>query len=175
MLIGEKTRLRAVLRADLSALHQLYREPSIIRFVDSRGDVSLEHLEARLEARLEEKRPNGEWLVIEDEEGTIIGSISYGYRWRQSMMELSGFYIAKGHQNKGYGTDALKRLYKFLFEEKEVRRIEALIREDNLPALKAFEKAGFMQEGIRRKSAFSGGKYLNEVFVAILAKDYLEE
>jgi RimJ/RimL family protein N-acetyltransferase len=149
----------------------MYIQPEIIRFLDSRGDMSLGTFEAKLTAKHDSKERRGEWLTIEGPDGKVIGSVTYNSKWGASEVSIENLYIGTEYQNSGYATDAIKRITKYLFEEKEKKRLEVLIREDNYAAVRAFEKAGYVKEGIRRASAFSKGRYLNEIFMSKLARE----
>jgi RimJ/RimL family protein N-acetyltransferase len=173
MLLGDKIILRAVLRTDLPVFQEMYKVPEIIRFLDSRGDISLGAFEAKLTAKHDSKERRGEWLAIEGPDNKVVGSITYNSKWGAAEVSIENLYIGTEYQNAGYATDAIKRITKYLFEEKEKRRLEVLIREDNFAAIKAFEKAGYVKEGTRRASAFSKGRYLNEVFMSKLTRETL--
>ncbi len=170
MLLGSKTKLRALLKSDLEVLHKIYREPEIIRQLDTRADISVGLMEKKLES-VNEHKHKGEWLVIEDLDGKIAGSISYTFGWKNDF-SICDLYIDKQYQNNGLAVDAVARLCKFLFEEKKAVRIEAVIRENNASAIRVFEKSSFTHDGKRRKSVFCNGNYIDEVFMSYLAREY---
>ncbi|MGE5630826.1 MAG: GNAT family N-acetyltransferase [Caulobacteraceae bacterium] len=172
MLVGKKVKLRAILKDDLEALHDMYNDPAVITFLDTKGDVSLASFEAKLESHYEAGNKNSEWLVLENEESKVTGSVFYNSKWRKTLAFIENLYVGKEYRNRGFATDAIKLLCKFLFEEREFKRIEVLIREDSAPALRVFEKTGFKIEGVRRKSAYSKGKYLDEIFMSLLDHEY---
>ncbi len=170
MLIGNLVKIRAVYKSDLEVLHKTYREPEAIVYLNSRADVSLGMLEKKLETGMEAHK-KGEWLVIEDMSGNVVGSISYDGGWKRDF-SIEEIYVCEQYKGKGFATDAVKRLCKFLFEEKQASRISAVITEDNTPCIKVFEKSSFSHEGNRRKSFYRNGIYIDEVFMSYLANEY---
>lgn len=172
MRFGEKVKIRAMLKNDLEALHKIYIEPEILPIMSTRADISPAFLEAKLDTVFDKNDKKGEWLLLENEEGNIIGTITYENAHWGSEFQIVNFGISAAYRNKGYGTDTIKVLCKYLFEEKGPRRLHVSIREDFKAALRAFEKAGFVREGTRRQSAFSGGKALDEVYMSILFREY---
>lgn len=55
-------------------------------------------------------------------------------------------------RRKGYGSEALRLLLRFAFDELNLFRVTAGVPEYNLPALNMFQKAGFVEEVRRRKA-----------------------
>jgi len=57
------------------------------------------------------------------------------------------------------------------FHNLELRRIELGVLKNNIPAIKLYEKTGFVQEGMKRKSNYKNGKYLNLITMGLLRED----
>ena len=74
--------------------------------------------------------------------------------------------------NGGYGTDAMRLLLDYAFNHKNLRRIEALVLEDNIGSRKMHEKLGYKQEGVLRESVYKDGRYKNQIFYALLKSEY---
>lgn len=74
--------------------------------------------------------------------------------------------------NGGYGTEAMHLLLDYAFNHKNLRRIEAIVLEDNIGSCKMHEKLGFKREGLLRESVYKGGCYKNQVHYALLKSEY---
>ena len=74
--------------------------------------------------------------------------------------------------NGGYGTEAMRLLLDYAFNHKNLRRIEALVLEDNIGSRKIHEKLGYKQEGVLRESVYKDGQYKNQIFYALLKSEY---
>ena len=74
--------------------------------------------------------------------------------------------------NGGYGTEAMHLLLDYAFNHKNLRRIEAIVLEDNIGSCKMHEKLGYKREGLLRESVYKDGCYKNQVYYAWLKSDY---
>jgi [ribosomal protein S5]-alanine N-acetyltransferase len=70
-----------------------------------------------------------------------------------------GLYVRPSERGKGYATEAVRLLTKYLFEKYPVLRIEAGTSSLNRPTQRVLEKAGFRREANRRKTLFRNGKW----------------
>ena len=86
-----------------------------------------------------------------------------GFRISMNSIELTG---------KGYGTEAIKLVLAFVFEELALNRLQLEVYSHNLRGIRAYEKVGFVKEGILRESLYVNGKYSDEIIMAILKRDY---
>lgn len=46
------------------------------------------------------------------------------------------------------------------------------VLEDNIPAIKQYEKSGFVYEGIHREAVYENGIYLNMKIISILKSEF---
>jgi len=74
---------------------------------------------------------------------------------------------------KGYGSDALKTLIKYLFENFNINKIWIEARVNNPRAIRAYEKAGFKKEGVLREEDYFEGKFVDCIRFGILRKEFL--
>lgn len=74
--------------------------------------------------------------------------------------------------NGGYGTEAMHLLLNYAFNHKNLRRIEAIVLEDNVGSCKMHEKLGYKREGLLRESVYKDGCYKNQVYYALLKSEY---
>ena len=79
------------------------------------------------------------------------------------------------YQGEGYGTEAIKLLIKYAFEELNVHRVELDVAEDNIRAIKCYQKCGFKQCGIKHDWYYYHGEYHDRISMEILRQDYKKE
>lgn len=72
-----------------------------------------------------------------------------------------------GARGKGYGTAATNQMLKIAFEENNMNRIYLHVLEENLAGIKAYLKAGFINEGLLREEFRRGNQYCNVVVMGI--------
>ena len=87
----------------------------------------------------------------------------------------AGFRIAlhsRNSWNKGYGTEATQLALAFTFEDLYLNRLELEVYSHNPRGIKAYEKAGFKQEGTLRQSLYMNHAYSDEILMGMLREDY---
>lgn len=87
----------------------------------------------------------------------------------------AGFRIAlhsRNTWNKGNGTEATQLALAFAFEDLQLNRLELEVYSHNVRGIKAYEKAGFKQEGTLRQSLYLNNAYFDEILMAMLREDY---
>jgi RimJ/RimL family protein N-acetyltransferase len=76
--------------------------------------------------------------------------------------------------SKGYGKEAVHELIKYGFFQLNLERIYLQVFADNIRAIKAYEKAGFLKEGSQRHAAFIDGNYKDIIMMGILKNEFHE-
>jgi RimJ/RimL family protein N-acetyltransferase len=74
--------------------------------------------------------------------------------------------------DRGIGTEATRLVLRFGFEELHLHRIELRVVEYNVRAIRSYEKAGFVKEGMERETVFLDGQWFSDVRMAILEHEY---
>lgn len=80
----------------------------------------------------------------------------------------------KDEWGKGYATEARFLALKFVFEERRINRVWALIKDDNIGSMKMHEKCGYKKEGVLRQSIFKNGAYHDQVLMSVLKEEFEE-
>lgn len=75
-------------------------------------------------------------------------------------------------QDKGYGTEVIKMLIKFCFEELNAHRVSLGVVGDNARAIKCYTKAGLKECGRDHEAVYYDGHYCDYVQMEILRKDW---
>lgn len=112
------------------------------------------------------------WGVVRKEEGSIIGYCCLGDFEDDARRSEIGYGLRSDEWNKGYGTEILKALVKFGFEDMNLNRIEAFVTPGNDASIRLLKKVGFLQEGIVRERDLIKGKLEDGVIMAMLKSDY---
>lgn len=103
------------------------------------------------------------------QEGRFLGKCGFTkINWKNRLGELAILIGERDCQGKGYGTDAVRTLCKFGFEELNLHKIKAVVFDFNLPALRCYEKCGFVREGLLKQEIFREGAYHDVVVMGLL-------
>ena len=74
---------------------------------------------------------------------------------------------------KGYGTDAMKVILRYAFQELNLRRVSLDTFEYNPRAIRSYEKAGFVHEGRAEDFLYREGRRWDLIFMGILREEWL--
>lgn len=103
-------------------------------------------------------------------EDTLIGNCSIKVSNRNGTLGICiGEQIG---QNHGYGTETIKMLIKFGFEELNLHAINLQLIADNKRAYKCYLKAGFKECGRTRECYYYEGHYSDVIHMDILKSEY---
>ena len=170
------TGIRLLLRNKLPHDRQSYLETSgqpeaIWGFGGSKKDArprTSEEADAFMQGR-----PGWMTWTIALVEGRRIGSISFHdilESNRRATMAI-GISLASD-MNKGYGTEAIKLLLVHGFGAMTLHRIDLRVLARNKRAIRAYEKCGFVSEGVEREAALIDGEWEDDVFMSILEHEF---
>jgi RimJ/RimL family protein N-acetyltransferase len=87
--------------------------------------------------------------------------------WKNSHVEIGIFIGLKEYHNKGYGSDALKILINFIFNEMNLNKIKLDVFAFNETAIKCYKKCGFKIEAVLKEELFRFGKYHDAIRMAL--------
>ena len=174
MYCGERVRLRRVDPArDLDDRYRWMNDPETNRFLGMRPQqLSREEIRRWLESVAASAAESAEF-AIETLDGRHIGGCSL--RAFNHVAHTAEFAIVIGEadtRGKGYGTEITRLMVQVGFGQFNLNRIWLTVSAENPAALRAYEKAGFVREGLLRDYGFANGSYYDSCIMAILRKDY---
>jgi len=82
-----------------------------------------------------------------------------------------GFGVHPTARGKGVATQAIRLVTQKVFSESPVRKLIAMVHENNVASRKALESVGYQQEGLFRESYVLNGIPCNEAVYGILPPD----
>jgi RimJ/RimL family protein N-acetyltransferase len=146
----ERLVLRLFTLDDLEAMHALFSDAEVQRYVPSGVSPSLEVSRQRLEKLMgfQEKFGMTSWPVVEKASGLVVGDcglfpsegvgpeVELGYRFRRDRWGL------------GYATEAAGACLRYGLEDLKLPRIIAVTFLENLPSQRVLEKIGMTRMGI---------------------------
>lgn len=91
--------------------------------------------------------------------------------WKNSRAEV-GIFLGKPFWNKVYGTDAMRVLVNFIFNEMNLNKISLNVYSFNERAIRSYEKVGFKVEGVLKQHIYREGHYHDEIIMAILKSEW---
>lgn len=172
ILEGEKVRLRPVHERDLPLFVQWLADPEVRRWLAAINDPpTLEDEFDWYEGRRSD--PDAVLWSIETLEGRLAGTTELRLTPDHHRAELGIAIQDKTMWNQGLGTDAVRLVLEFGFEDLELNRIDLTTDEDNVRGRRCYEKCGFVEEGVLRQHRFVEGRFGNTIVMSILREEWL--
>ena len=106
-------------------------------------------------------------FAIENEEDNYIGGCGINSIDRKNSIAEIGLWIGKDFHGKGYGSDTLRTLCKFIFDEMNINKVYLSYFAFNEKGRKCYDAVGFKEEGRHRKEIFRFGKYFDRISMGI--------
>jgi len=172
ILQGRKVRLRPVEESDLSLFVRWFNDPEVRYWLGISEEPELSMDSER--GWYEEMRGDLTRIVwvIQTMAGWAIGNVELRDIDETHGRAALGIAIGeKEYWSRGYGTDAVKQVLRYAFEEMELRRVELYTDEDNVQGIRCYEKCGFEREGLLRARRLRQGQPVNCLIMAVLRKD----
>jgi ribosomal-protein-alanine N-acetyltransferase len=80
-----------------------------------------------------------------------------------------GYWLGESVWGRGIATAALKRCTRYAIAEYDLWRVFAVPFSENVASIRVLEKAGFVREGLMRRSAVKDGRVLDQVLYAFIS------
>ena len=175
----ERFTIRDLTIDDLENQHKLMSDSIVMNYIqDIKKDTIEESKENLMMAINDIGSKNRKYYFFLIEEKTtkeFIGNIGYTVKQNTpygKIVEL-GFFIEEKHWNKGYTTEAVKRVLKFAFEEGDVYRITTGCAKENAASERVMQKNGFIKEAEYKEIFLHDGKLKDRVEYRMLKYEWL--
>lgn len=112
-----------------------------------------------------------EWhlCIVKKENDELIGNIGLDkVDYKNGSAELGIFIGDEENLGKGYGSEAIKLLLNYAFNELRLHNIGLTMYDINERAQKAYTKCGFKEYGRRHEALFRDGKYHDIVYMEVI-------
>lgn len=177
MYSGEKVTLRAYKREDVYLAQQYLNDAETKKYLmpGIPYPITLEE-EHRWFDKISAFGDTYNFAIETIDEGKYIGGCGINsIDWKNSVATVGIFIGDKSCWDKGYGTDAMRVLLKFIFEQMNVNKVKLFVYSFNPRAVKSYEKCGFVKEGVLRQEIFRDGKHYDEYVMGILKEEYFSQ
>jgi [ribosomal protein S5]-alanine N-acetyltransferase len=154
-------------------------EPALVRHANSREiwlnlrdqfphPYTFEDAHAWVDSQSVENPPTHFAIVVQEAVGGI------GFALKRDIERVSaeiGYWLGTSHWNRGVMTSALRVVTDYAFTRFSLTRVFAVPYATNVASHRVLEKAGYVREGVLRRSAIKDGAVLDQVVYAITDSD----
>jgi RimJ/RimL family protein N-acetyltransferase len=175
-LVGKKCYLRGIELSDLKGNYfQWFNDQETTRFMKN---GSFPNSEARMKDFFERMTISDKDIVlaiVDKSNNYHIGNIGlHNIDWFYRKAELGIIIGERSYHGKGFAVEAVRLLLEHAFSRLNLHKIYLRTEEENLSAIRAFEKSGFKKEGLIRQECFREGKFTNSVYMGCLADEFIK-
>jgi len=178
IIYGKRIRLRAAEREDVKKFYEWVNDPEVTRGLALFLPMSFtdeENWFNSLAKRDQKEKP----LVIEVRKSKawkMIGNCGvFDIDPVNRSAEVGIMVGEKSEWNKGYGSETMSLLARHCFETLNLNRVSLKVYTENIRAVRAYEKAGFVLEGRLREAVYKFGKYDDVLIMSILRSEWTSQ
>ena len=168
---SERVYLRSLMESDAPVILEGTQDKEIRYMTGTAVNFTLEQIEKHIKDIMKDPA-RYDFAICMQNSDEMIGDLTVDIDEKN---KKAGFRIAMvsiPFTGKGYGTEAIKLVQRFVFEELALNRLQLEVFSHNVRGIRSYEKAGFVQEGILRQSLYYNQSFSDEIIMAILKCDY---
>jgi RimJ/RimL family protein N-acetyltransferase len=174
-LISNRILLHPLQLADCDALFKYRSDPEIYRF-QSWQPRTMEDVIDFLKNRIVDK-PNlpNTWFqlgISETGSNLIIGDCGIHFLGNDPQQVEVGITIDRKHQGLGYATEALNKVFDYIFGPLQKHRIFASVDPNNRASIRLLERMNMRKEAHFKESLWQHDRWLDDVIYAILSQEW---
>ena len=168
---GEHVTLVPLTAEHLDAVWTALQDPDVLRLTGSRGVVDRPGLRTWMAGRAGTD-DRLDLAIIDNGTGGCVGEAVLN-EWDADNRSCNfRILIGPQGQGRGLGTEATRLIVGYGFEHLGLHRIHLGVYAFNPRARRAYEKAGFVLEGVNRDELYWDGKWYDSVTMSILEDEW---
>jgi len=172
---GSLLRLAAPAEADVAIITRWSEDADYMRALDTDFARPRTIQEIAGQHNPEQPDPNGLLFHLRTLDGDrLIGFVAlHSIEWNNRAGQLSIGIGEADFRGKGYGSEALRLILRYAFDELNLDRVGLDVISNNERAIRAYEKVGFRPEGALRKAVLRDGRRHDRLLMGILREEWL--
>lgn len=172
---AQRVYLRPAERADVETFVRWFSDAEVTRHLRIRVPFSQAGEEKWFDQMLEKQgKSDYHFVICLVEDGRPIGTAGLHQLDLENGSAEFGISIGeKAEWNKGYGTETLQAICDFGFGQLRLERISLEVYAPNKAGQRAYQKAGFVEEGALRRAHFADGLHQDALIMSLLRDEWL--
>jgi RimJ/RimL family protein N-acetyltransferase len=168
MIAGEHVILRAFEREDAERCYRWMNDPNIVRTLKSRYPIAFQSEMEWIERAMHSTSIERHFAIERRDDRSHIGNASvHDIDWVSRAAWFGLFVGEPTAWNRGFGTDAIRTLVRFAFEEMNLRKLRIHVFDYNEKAKHVLVAQGFVEEGKLLRDFYREGVYHDIVILSM--------
>ncbi len=174
MIQGKKIYLSSLERHNIDILREWRNQPELRQYFREHKEISSDMQIGWYENKVLGDSNQYNFEIHDLQSSKLIGHCGLYYiNWISRSAEF-GIYIGDySFRNGGYGSDSLRTLIQYGFNQLNMNKIWAEVYSNN-KALDVYTRVGFKIDGVLRQNVFKNGEYLDSTIISLLKSEYEE-
>jgi [ribosomal protein S5]-alanine N-acetyltransferase len=167
--------LRDLVAEDFAAIHRYASDPEVTRYLAWGPNTEAEthaFLLRALAHAVSRPRRDFELGVIDRASGELIGGCGLHSRREASREYETGYCLRRDWWGKGVGSETVRALVDFGFQNLRAHRIYAQVSPGNDASSRILERLGFRLEGHLRRDEFARQEWHDTLLYAVLEEEW---
>ena len=172
MIKGKKIYLCAVEESSLEQLRGWRNNPELRQYFREQREISSTMQQDWFNNRVVNNSNQVDFEIHDQETGKLLGHCGLYYiNWINRVAEFTVYIGDVEYRNGGYGSDALRTLFRYGFEQLNLNKIWCEVYSNN-NALDIYRHLGFVDEGRLRQNYYTNGKFWDSFLLGLLRDEW---
>lgn len=171
---GEAVDLRGLRREDMEAYRGWIDSPAVTKFMEMGWRPASDHDLDELYRISTNTADTVAFAIVDKSTGSMVGCCGlYVIQWICRRADFRIIIGEPGARNKGVGSEAARLTVAYAFDKLNLETVYLGVNTENEGAIKSYEKAGFVREGVRRRLIYRNGRYYDALMMSVLREEYM--
>jgi RimJ/RimL family protein N-acetyltransferase len=174
-LLGKTIMLREYRQDDLPEIRKWVNDVETVKYLSSRfwAPQTLLDTQQFLENMLQSSHSGCNFIIADLKDERYIGQLDlFRLNWKLRCGELGMVIGSAEERGCGVGTEALGLILGYAFQSLGLERVELEVDMGNHAAIRCYEKAGFVLEGVKRHAYFRDGAFCDLGMLSVLSGEW---
>ncbi len=172
-LTGQRVTLRPIVAGDAASLWNDLHDDEAVRLTGTTATFSREQIDVWAASRATQT-DRLDMAIVDRETEEWAGEVVINDV--DDVNQSCGFRIAltRAARGRGLGSEATRLIVGYVFDrvqEPSIHRIELEVYAFNERAIRTYERAGFVREGVRRDALHQDGRFHDAIIMSVLRTD----
>jgi [ribosomal protein S5]-alanine N-acetyltransferase len=171
----ERLILRDFREEDWRDVHEYGSDPEVVKYMPfgpNTEEESKAYIQSTYANQKEQPRVHYNFALVNKQDNKVIGGCGLGIRNADDKEANLGYILNRQFWNKGYTTEAARKVIAFGFEQLGLHRIIATCDPANTGSYRVMEKIGMQREGYLREEKMFKGTWHDSLLYSILEREW---